>query len=249
MNKNIAPSQEFLEVWNQLSVQERQMCLDYPQTVKKTLSTLHMQSFVEPIENAAVPERFQSLVEKYTRLGLQFDYSGPVAWHIRQGFTLKFHAPQAGHCYQNLKYLADWPFEDVPTEVMLAFWLPRLLTQTLAKTAGGQCEALSKLRTRLDLPGNHLTSFGSAALLSALILAEFRRSGQFIPAFGEEWQWARTSTRRMDDDMLLCLGGFDRQGLYCDRWDDASYFSNLGVFALGVEKLEPAEEQSLAKNR
>ena len=98
-----------------------------------------------------------------------------------------------------------------------------------------QAETLAKLREQYQLPANHLASFGSAALLAGLILANFKRKGERAPL---NRCWARTDTFFAGGNRLI-LGDFDEFGLYCDYyWDwDGRHDDDFGVFPLGVETL------------
>ncbi len=112
----------------------------------------------------------------------------------------------------------------------MVFFIPRIVATE--KNAEEQKKALAKLRKKYSLPENHLFSFGSAALVSGLILAHFKRTGERAPLNSN---WVRTDTLYADGHRLY-LGDFDEVGLYCDffSWDD--YRSvYLGVFPLGVE--------------
>lgn len=190
-------------------------------------------TFATPLGDDEVSEKFKGLVALWRKLAAELGYTGPVAWQVRAGFTLKQHAPLAGRCIQNFTYMKDWAFQnDEPTKEGFVFWIPRLLDSSTSKDVTAQKQLLVQVRTRLQLPAHHLASFGSAALLSALILAHFKRTGERVPIEG---LWARTNTLRVSGDRLLL--GFHSVGLHCDSWDDSDADDHVGAFPLGVEAL------------
>ena len=169
----------------------------------------------------------------WRKLAAELAYTGPVVWRVKEGFTLKAHAPKAGPCYENFQYLQDWDIQnDEPTKDSLAFWVPRLVTVSKSKNVEKQIAILAELRQRFGLPEHHLASFGSASLDSGLILAHFKRTGERTPLNGE---WTRTDSLHSDGSRL-CLGGFAADGLCCHDldWDDYCR-PEVGCFPLGVE--------------
>lgn len=116
----------------------------------------------------------------------------------------------------------------------MVFWVPRLVPESTEKTTDEQHANLAALRTRLELPEHHLSKFGSVALLAALVLAEFKRSGDRVPL---NCYWVRTDTCDAGGDRLD-LGDFGEVGLDCDYWHfGGKRAGDLGVFAWGVEAL------------
>lgn len=188
-------------------------------------------TFFTHIADKDAPAHLADAVAKWRKLASDLGYTGPVLWVVKAGFTLKSHAPLAGPCYEKFAYLQDWPLQnDEPTADCLAFFIPRIIATE--KNAEEQKQALAELRAKYDLPANHLNSFGSAALVSGLILAHFKRTGERTPL---NTDWVRTDTLNSDGDRLR-LGGFGGRGLYCNgyRWgDDRDGY--LGVFPLGVD--------------
>ena len=190
--------------------------------------------YIVHLDDQDVSEKFQPLVPKYRQLAMELGYSGPIAWQVRAGFTLKTHASQAGPCYKKFQYLQDWNLKnDEPTKDSLVFWIPRLLMGSKGKSVNGQMKLLAETRSRLELPEHHLKSFGSAGDLSGLIFAPFKRTGERVPLNGD---WTRTDTFHADGDRLG-LGDFDRAGLHCHGWHwDEDGNDSLGCFPLGVEE-------------
>ena len=190
-------------------------------------------TFVTPLEDGQVTEALKACLSGWRALATSLGYTGPVAWQVRKGFTLKAHASKAGPCYKNWDYLQTWGLRnDEPTKDSTVFWIPHLVEGSRSKSVQDQLSLLWEVRVKYSLPSAHLTSFGSAALLSGLILAHSKRTGDRVPL---ESLWARTDTFR-ESGYRLTLGAFDATGLLCDDWlwDDAGN-GNLGVFPLGVE--------------
>lgn len=189
--------------------------------------------FVTPLDDSDLPENLQLLIGKYRRLASEFGYAGPIARRVKPGFTLKWHAPKAGPCYQDFGYLQDWRFEDTPTPDAIVFWVPRLVRESTSNNVKAQLALLEDLRRRYELPDHHLSSFGSVALNAALILEHLKRTGERVPL---DRNHIRTDTLR-EGGRRLSLGYFVEYGLNCDRWDDGDRNDDLGCFALGVEAL------------
>jgi hypothetical protein len=224
------------EILMSLTEEEQLALVDSPDELKKFAGDLAVKIiqntfFISLSDNEAALE-FMGSALKWRRMAAELGYTGPVIWKVREGFTLKVHAPQAGPCYQNFQYLGDWELKnDEPTKNALAFWIPQLIPDSKYKNVEQQLELLAEWREKFQLPPDHLSSFGSAAILSGLILAYFKRKGDKVPLNKE---WARTDTLRLGGDRLD-LGGFDSSGLRCDDWRwDGVRGSSLGCFPLGV---------------
>lgn len=205
-----------------------------PQQIIALLKSKIETNFVSALGVDAIPENLKPLALKWRALATKLGYDGPVAWRVRAGFTLKQHASNAGPCYQGFQYLQDWKFKDEPTRDTIVFWIPRFVPDSLNKNVSQQMALLANLRREFCLSETHLASFGSPALLAALILAYFKATGERVPL---DCLWARTDIC-YSDGLRLTLGHFDEDGLHCASWswDDVGY-SDLGAFALGVEAL------------
>ncbi|MDD2758471.1 MAG: hypothetical protein PHD72_03830 [Patescibacteria group bacterium] len=188
------------------------------------------KEFVISLADEEVPIAFIEARSKWRKLACDLGYTGPVLWAVKAGFTLKSHAPLAGPCYEKFSYLQDRELKnDEPTVDCLVFFIPRMVATK--KNAEEQMLALAELREKYGLPVSHCASFGSAALVSGLILAHFKRTGERAPL---NTDWVRTDTRHSGGDRLG-LGDFGETGLGCDGDWDGSRDDNLGVFPLGVE--------------
>lgn len=219
-----------------LTDDEQNALVDNPDKLKALATQLAQEAvqntFFLPISDKDLPQQLQSVVTKWRKLASDFGYVGPVAWRVKAGFTLKGHAPQAGPCYEGYKYLQDWNLEnDTPTMDGIVFWIPRLVEGSTSKNVKEQQKLLGEVRTRYDLPEHHLTSYGSAALLSGLIHAHFKRTGERTPLNG---LYSRTDTLRVDGYRLL-VGDFDETGLNCVHWYVDGRLGGLGVFPVAVE--------------
>ena len=173
----------------------------------------------------------RALIAKWRKLAAELGWTGPVAWKVRAGFTLTQHAPKVGPCYKQFKYLQDSNFQDESTKNAIVFWVPVIISGTRDQNTDEQRVVLANVRCAFELPKHHLSCFGNAALLAALILAEFKRSGKRLPANKD---WVRTDTRNSAGN-LLNLGCFGDDGLSCGDVLDSDRLSILGAFALGVE--------------
>lgn len=194
-----------------------------------------------PLADADVPDQYQATLAKYRNLATNHDVPATTAvcYRVKAGFTLKWHAPLAGPCYENYKYLQDWDFPNEATADCLVFWVPRVIKifkGRTSKTKDRQLKLLSDLRVKLALPAHHMSGFGKNGLLAGLILAHYEVTGERVP---HNKYWVRTDTYN-EDGRCLYLGRFDDAGLRCNNWGyDGDTSSSVGVFALGVETLEP----------
>lgn len=194
------------------------------------------KKYFDPLPGSEVPSGHRNTFAKYRALaiGHGVEVGVPLCYRVRDGFSFKTHAPKAGPCYENLRYLKKWKFEDKPTTDCLVFWVPRLINGSNAKTVDGQKRLLSDLRQELELPEHHFSGFGQVSLVSGLILAHFKATAERIPV---DMLCARTDTCCADGRRLF-LGLFDEHGLDCGYWGwDGDCGGDFGVFALGIEPL------------
>lgn len=189
-------------------------------------------TFFVPIADKDLPAKFKEITVKWRRLASDLGYTGPIVWRVREGFTLKDHAPKAGPCHEAFEYIKDWKFQnDEPTKSAIVFWIPRLLENSKSKTVEEQSVLLAETCKRYSLSEHHMFSFGSATMLSGLILAHFKRTGEKAPLNCER---ARTDTLHKDGNRLNV--NFGAGGLDCDLYNwDGGCGDNLGAFPLGVE--------------
>ncbi|OGL88464.1 hypothetical protein A3H75_01135 [Candidatus Uhrbacteria bacterium RIFCSPLOWO2_02_FULL_51_9] len=177
-------------------------------------------------------DKVDHVLGAWRRLAESLDYTGPVVWQVKAGFTLKHHAPQAGPCCNGFQYLQDWNFTDEPTKDGLVFFIPRLLTDSVEKNVCEQGALLKETRNRYELPDHHLTSFGSSSILAGLILAHYKATNECVPL---NKFWTRSDTL-IADTYRLRLGDFGEYGLFCGYWGwDGRRYDGLGCFPLGVE--------------
>ena len=114
----------------------------------------------------------------------------------------------------------------------IIFWIPRLLPRSTGKTVDEQRVLMTDTRAKYGLPEHHLSNFGSAALLSGLVLAHYKLSGERVPLRG---LWARSDTLH-SDGRRLNVGDFDETGLSCASGAGmAGATVLLGAFPLGEE--------------
>jgi len=177
------------------------------------------------------------MVRFWRKYASDMGYNGPIAWKIKQGFTLKTTAPLAGPCYNGLQYLQSWNFTDTPTTNSLVFWVPRLADQSTGKSVTQMEAYRAEQRQAHNLPANHCDRFGSIQLLFALILAHSKRTGERVPL---SYLYAASDTLRADGNRLLA-GRFGSDGLRCNYWSVLLGGDRIGFFLLGVEELgQPA---------
>lgn len=184
-------------------------------------------------------EQAEISVKSWRKYASNMDYSGPVAWKIKQGFTLKIHAPLAGPCYEDLEYLQTWPFADTPTVDSLVFWVPRLAEQSTNKNATQMEIHRTEQRQAHNLPSTHCDRFGSIASLFALILAHFKRTGERVPL---RCLYAASDTIHADGARLVAGVFNSPDGLDCYGWRDPVDVDFIGFFLLGINNLSlPAQ--------
>ncbi|MFA6227870.1 MAG: hypothetical protein WC668_01655 [Patescibacteria group bacterium] len=242
-----------LAMLKDLSPEELLALTDNPGEVKKLGGELVIKEIVNtfaiPLSDSEMLERFPQFADRlipWRKLAALMGYTGPVAWLIKQGFTLKKHAPLVGPCYDNLGYLQGWNFGDNPTDDCLVFWVPRLAKNSTGKTIKAMEKHRAELKKRYKLPGNHATYFGSIQLQFALTLAHFKRTGERVPL---NLRYAASDT--LYNGSRLIAGSFEDSGFYCDHWAEFG-FGGIGFVLLGVEKLnqqnstpQPGDEKCL----
>lgn len=152
---------------------------------------------------------------------------------VKAGYTLKGHASQDKNSYSKLGYLQSWSLKnDEPTKDSLVFWVPRLADGSTSKTTPQMEKLRKEYRKNYSWPAHHATSFGSIALLFALILAHFKRTGERVPL---QYLYAASDTFLVDGCRLVA-GSFGELGLFCLRWNEGAG-GLVGFFLLGVEEL------------
>jgi hypothetical protein len=236
----IASVSALLNFLGMLSNEHMLALLDNPGKVKQYLGDLVAeeveQTYVVALSDTELQEQFPEFADRlpsWRKVAAALDYRGPVAWKVKKGFTLKEHAPLTGFCYDSLNYLQNWSLRnDEPTKASIVFWVPRLAEGSTSKTIPQMDKLRTELKQRYELPVHHASSFGSIALLFALILAHFKRTGERVPL---NTFYAASDTFHADGDRLFA-GNFDEDGLDCYYWHEDAYVS-LGFFLLGVEEL------------
>src|SRR3990167_1430033 len=90
-----------------------EIVIERPQTDQHTAASVASDYFT-PVPDADVPERHQPTLAKYRQLATDHGVPAttPVCYLVRGGLTLKHHAPKAGPCRENFRYLQDWNFPD-----------------------------------------------------------------------------------------------------------------------------------------
>jgi len=222
-----------------LSDEEMLALTDNPGEVKKLGGELVAKeianTFAVSLSDAKVQERFPQFADRlapWRKLAALMGYTSPVAWLVKQGFTLKTHAPLVGPCYENLQYLQCWNFSDDPTDDCLVFWVPCLAESSTGKNIKAMEAYRAELKKLYELPGDHATYFGSIQLQFALILAHFKRTGERIPL---NFRFAASDTLSAGGSRLIA-GYFRVNGLHCDVWHEDGN-DDIGFFLLGVEAL------------
>lgn len=168
---------------------------------------------------------WRTLAEEMGRCGT------PVAYRVRPGFALLTHAPLAGPCV-GFHAVHRWGIQnDESTHDSIVFWVPGLVKETIGQAVGQQLKVLAQTRERLKLPAHHMEGLGSAALVSALMLAHHRSTGENVPVDGFS---ARTETKTGDGHNLRLR--FVEDGLTCGRFWKRSMEAHCGCFALAVER-------------
>jgi len=185
-------------------------------------------------DGGKVVEEAKAKVAAWRQYANDRGYTGRVAWKVKEGFTLKTHASLAGPCHDNLQYLQNWQLRnDEPTQNSLVFWIPRLVENSTSKNIKQMEAHRAELQKRYNFPERHCTEFGSIALLFALILAHFKRTGERVPL---KDYYAASDTLHANGSRLYA-GYFDESGLYCGDWWDDDRDGSVGFFLLGVETL------------
>lgn len=218
-----------------LSDQELSAITEKPDLFKqfagKLAADIVANTYVVPLGDAEVSEQYRKTATQWRKYAAALGYTGPVAWQVKEGFTLKLHAPLAGPCYGKLNYLQSWELKnDEPTQNSIVFWVPRLAEGSTSKTISQMEKLRLKLQQQYELPEHHATSFGSIALLFALILAHFKRTGERVPL---KYFYAASDALHADGYRLFA-GNFDGAGLRCGYWGEDSC-GDVGFFLLGVE--------------
>jgi len=222
----------------------------YPWLLKEFVANLaaedNKNTFFRPLRDDELPKQYHEVLEKWRRLAQAHQYTGPVAWHVRNGYSLKEHPLWwiKGDRYREVAIQYNWAFDlkyDEPTRLCIVFWIPRLLIGTTGLVTTQQRTVLEKTRKEYGLPEHHLSSFGSATLIAGL-LYEYDK----IDA-----SWEYTVQTETLTDSRCAGGGFMNVYVDTQKWcksnntnprtlylaSGASRGPNVGVFPLGIENL------------
>lgn len=204
---------------------------EFARCVVEMVKLIAQNEFFTVVEDENVPSRLTETYAKWKELAVDMGYFGPILWEVKAGFTLRTHAPLVGPCYGDFGYMQDWELVgDIPTTDCLVFFIPKAVG--VRASIDDAIIDLAVLREKYGLPERHCDSFGSAALVSGLILAHFNLTGERFP---NDCGMVRTSTIFSRD--WLCVGSFDNRGLYCQNVKNSGIRrrGGIGAFPIGVE--------------
>lgn len=200
------------------------------------------KTYVTYLDDKDVPEKHRDTYAKWREYAASLGYTGPVVWQVREGFTLKRHAPRAGPCHKRFEYVhSDQMENEKPTRNTLVFWVPRLAEGSTNKTITEMEQLRGDLKVGYMLPNYHIYTFGSVTLLVALILTHFKRTGECVPL--KNAYAVSDSFRTNADPRRFSVGNFSvDEGLmvdFCDDDRDNTGYSlkrddNVGFFLLEV---------------
>jgi hypothetical protein len=244
-----------LEVISSLSSEELLAFIDYPDRVKEFAADLAREAAENVFFEALTDEQaiglltptgegvtseevyaVENMVRKWRQEASELNFNSLIAWKVRAGFSLTEHAPRIGPCYKRFEDVAQWNLENhEPTVDSVVFWIPRLVPYSLNKNAAEQMQLLAELRQGLELPVNHLNSFGSAALLAGLVLSHNARTGERVP---ERDFFVRTDTAFPDIGRLR-LSFYPEDGVTLDRspYNSGCHHPKGGCFPIAVHPL------------
>ncbi|MBP9732210.1 MAG: hypothetical protein KBD29_02000 [Candidatus Magasanikbacteria bacterium] len=207
-----------------------------------------------PINDNEIPPHLFSVCKGWRMMASALGHNGPVAWTIPPGLWL-YDIPKLGPCYQDFNYvIRGWRYHDYPYPThSVVFWIPKVIElpkkwhRINSGLTGHSDDPTIELRERFQLPAHHLQNFGNAALIAALALGEFHRSGIRTPL---DNYWVMTDAYMAGYGGSIRLGHFDDRGLDCDYWGDYGTGHDnfnradrrnhvMGRFPIGVERLDP----------
>jgi len=164
----------------------------------------------------------------------------PIFWRVRAGVQFLPDIMELGPVEKRLNY-GYLDINDEPTtRDQLVFWVPCVIPWSLGKTVQEQIGLLEDLRreSKGPLPVGFLDSFGTATVLSGLILTYYRLSGEKVlePYYLE----ARTNTvfKSWVFTRRIVIDSFGQDGLSFDTClSDKRANDDVGCFAYGAVNL------------
>lgn len=242
MRKRTVSMDNVVEFWRTLTDEEKLAFADNSSLLKRFLSRLAKKAergiYVVPlsdnevmkvlVKNGIYRSTIKIAISHWRKYASDLGYTGPVAWKVKAGFTLKKHAPQDNDLSSQLGFL-----NDEPTKSSLVFWVPRMVENSTNKTVLQMENLRDELRMSYDLPVNPDMSFGSIALLLALILEHFKRTGERIPFKN---MYAVSDSFYSSAPLRIIVGGFNRGGPRCIGSHEHATES-VGFFLLQVQEL------------
>lgn len=222
-----------------LTTAEETTILSYREEVRAYLASLYAAEtltpvYAEPIPRYAIPRWLEHTHRAYLAMADWMGYHGPeaLAWQIYPGYTFTHDAPQEGLIAGADNRLTEWELvNNPPTGRCIAHIIPQIPPGGDWKTVAEQMEFMERIRRRFHLPPHHLTSFGTASLLSSVLLRLRNHFGIFLPA---ERYFIRTDTSHLFGP--LNMGGHGSEGLHWTDWDFLGDSDRcLGFLPVGID--------------
>ena len=180
-------------------------------------------------ESDSLSDDLQVVYGDWQVLAESLDYSGPICWKVKAGFSMK-QVSGLGLYKKKFKHLDVEDFRSKPTEAGVVFWIPRLLPEKygqeeldLGSVQQYQESNFDWVNSEFDI---ELTSFGSLALLSGLIHNYQKVSGKRVPLS----KCSAITDNVTIDAHNVHIGQYNADGLDCignlidPKCEDAGFF-------------------------
>lgn len=197
----------------------------------------NVSAIAESILDDDIPRDLEKVWDAWKDLGESLKYTGPVAWRVKGGFSFQTDFPAIASPFdKSLSNIQQWPLRNnEPTLPSIVFWIPRPLNGDFENTQHRHT-LIEKVRRDHGLPEHHLVSFGSASLISALLLAGAKEGKLFNYCYSNLWYDGFPTDTITETGFRVYIRYFSRRNGYkCLRWPVYSGDDHYGFLPIGIE--------------
>lgn len=193
-----------------------------------------VSGIAESMFDYEIPSDLEKVLDAWKELAEALKYTGPVAWHVKGGFSFQTDFPVMVQPHnRTLRLMQKWSLKNPePTQPAIVFWIPRAFN-----TYGGirlpRRQLVDGLREQYGLPSHHLVDFGSAFLVSALLRCALKEGHLSLDHF--RYLHLGFPTDTMTDTgfrVFIRCGPYHKRYFECLRFDDDGSFD---FFPIGIE--------------
>ncbi|OGH93929.1 MAG: hypothetical protein A2538_03630 [Candidatus Magasanikbacteria bacterium RIFOXYD2_FULL_41_14] len=214
---------------------------DYQKPDYSHLNAVDLKARMRVVERigdfSPILDLYRAEVDAWRRYADTLGYFEDLAWMVPPGLTLD-GAIKAGLFTKNPEKKGGIQtgeemlalVQEPPTTDSIVLWIPQMIDNSDSKDVATQQRMIGGLTQQVGLPAGRTPSFGSATLLTNLILGYRRETGNMEENMPPKGKFVRTDTLDKDGHRV-CIGGGSGNGniwFVGDRDDQATF--GLGCY-------------------